>query len=120
VLLADTVFFSHLSLRMFELLCYFQMQVGSRSRLPQSMSGRDSGFGIRSFCFESRIPSPESREVRLQPDQIDLGMLTITTRGLIATPFEIETGARWHIASGHIMCSRIHMHSSRNEGCNQC
>jgi hypothetical protein len=38
-------------------------------------------------------------------------MLTIITRGLIAIPFEIETGARRHIASGHIMCSRIGMHS---------
>lgn len=98
MLLADTVFFSHLSLRMFELLCYFQMQVRSRSLAD-------------ALC---------AREVRLQPDRIDLGMLTITTRGLIATPFEIETGARRHIASGHIMCSRIDMYFSRNEGCNQC
>ena len=96
---------------MFELLCYFQMQVRSRSQLPQCVSGR---------LFLLRIPSPESREVRLQPDQIDLGMLTITTRGLIATPSEIETGARRHVASGHIMCSRIDMHAPRNEGCNQC
>ena len=59
--------------------------------------------------------------VRLQPDQIDLGMLMIITRGLIAISFEIETGARRHLASGHIMCSRIGMHSfAKMKARNQC
>ena len=75
---------------------------GAKGRLSRPL--RDGGHRPVSYVHcHSRV--------RLQPDQIDLGMLTIITRGLIAIPLEIETGARRHIASGHIMCSRIGMHS---------
>ena len=72
-----------------------------------------SGFGIRDprfYCFESRvrIAGPGAG---LQPDQIRSRYVDDGQRCLITIPFEIETGARRHIASGHIMCTRIGMHS---------